>query len=73
MFELHYVRKPNSEITNLLNGNFISAKPDTIQVYSLSGEGGQSELLPMKIKKKTSQGVNYPFSFLEKEHTKFET
>ena len=38
-FELHYGRKPNTEITNLLNGNYISARPDTVQVYSFNNQG----------------------------------
>ena len=42
-FELHYGRKPNTEISNLLNldeiekltKRSVSAKPDTLQVYSV--------------------------------------
>ena len=50
-----------------MNGNYISAKPDTVQVYSFSGEGGQSDLLPMKAPRKTKEAVsNYPFQFLER-------
>ena len=59
-FELHYGRKPNTEISNLLNLDEIEkltkrsvlAKPDTIQVYSFSGAGGVSNQLPMKPKKR---------------------
>ena len=58
-FELHYGRKPNTEISNLLNldeiekltKRSVSAKPDTLQVYSFSGAGGVSDQLPMKTKK----------------------
>ena len=55
-FELHYGRKPNTEISNLLKVNTLvkltkdslSAKPDTLQVYSFNGAGGVSDQLPMK-------------------------
>ena len=58
-FELHYGRKPNTEITNLLNSDnlknltkdSILAKPDTLQVYSFNGVGGVSDQLPMKTRK----------------------
>ena len=58
-FELHYGREPNTEISNILNldalktitKNCISAKPDTLQVYSFSRAGGDSDQLPMKQKK----------------------
>ena len=75
-FELHYCRKPNTEISNLLNldeiekltKRSVSAKPDTLQVYSFSGAGGVSDQLPMKPKKGAKGVGNYPFSFLEKKH-----
>ena len=74
-FELPYGRKPNTEISNLLNldeiekltKRSVSAKPDTLQVYSFSGAGGVSDQLPMK-PKKNSKGVSCPFFFLEKKH-----
>ena len=82
-FELHYGRKPNTEISNLLNLDEIEkltkrsvlAKPDTLQVYSFSGAGGVSNQLPMKPKKNTKGVSNYPYSFLEKKHqrNKFES
>ena len=66
-FELHYGRKRNTEISNLLKldnlkeltNHSVSAKPDTLQVYSFNGAGAS----------------NYPFLFLEKEHqgNKFES
>ena len=77
-FELHYGRSPNTEVSNLLNldslkkltENSISAKPDTLQVYSFSGAGGVSDQLPMKPKKNDKGVSNYPFLFLEKKHQK---
>ena len=76
--ELHYGRKPNTEITNLLSlnnlknltKNYISAKPDNLQLYSFSGVGGVSDQLPMKTKKNDKGVSNYPFFFLEKKHQK---
>ena len=73
-FELHYGRKPNTEITNLqsldnlknLTESSISAKPDTLQVYSFSGVGGVSDQLPMKTKEYDRGVSNYPFFFPEK-------
>ena len=53
-----------------LTENFISAKPDTLQVYSFSGAGGVSDQLPMKPKKNDKGVSNYPFLFLEKKHQK---
>ena len=53
-FELHYGRKPNTEITNLLsldirkNLTKNSAKPDTLQVNSFNGVGSVCDRLPMK-------------------------
>ena len=73
-FELHYGRKPNTEISNLLKldtlekltKDSVSAKPDTLQVYSFNGAGGVSDQLPMKPKKNNKRVSNYPFLFLEK-------
>ena len=82
-FELHYGRKPDTEISNLRNldeiekltKRSVSAKPDTLQVYFFSGAGGVSDQLPMKPKKGARGVSNYPFSFLEKKHqrNKFES
>ena len=77
-FELHYGRKPNTEITNLLNSDnlknltkdSILAKPDTLQVYSFSGVGGVSDQLPMKTRKNDKGVSNQPFLFLKKKHQK---
>ena len=73
-FELHYGRSPNTEVSNLpkldnlkkLTESSISAKPDTLQVYSFSGAGGVSDQLPIKPKKNDKGVSNYPFLFLEK-------
>ena len=54
-FELHFGREPNTEWCNMLKldktksitNDFISARPDTLQVYSLS-----SDHLPMKQREK---------------------
>ena len=75
-FELHYGRELNTKISNLisldtlkkLTKTCISAKPDTLQVYSLNGDGagGVSDQLPMKPKKGAKGVSNYPFYFYEK-------
>ena len=73
-FQLHYGRKPNTEISNLLKLDTLekltkdsfSAKPDTLQVYSFNGAGGVSNQLPMKPKTNTKGVSNNPFLFLEK-------
>ena len=70
-FELHYGREPNTEISNLFNidalkkltKTCISAKPDTLQVYSLNGAGGVADQLPMKQKKGAKGVSNYLFLF----------
>ena len=75
-FELHYGRTPNTEISNSLKldnlkkltKNSVSAKPDTLQVYSFSGVGGVSDQLPMKPKKHAKGVSSYPFLFIEKKH-----
>ena len=81
--ELHYGRKPNTEISNLLNldtlakltKESVSGKPATLQVYSFNGAGSVSHQLPMKPKKSNKGVSNYPFLFLEKKHqrSKFES
>ena len=65
-FEMHYGREPNTEISNMLNvdkvkeltKNSVSAKPDTLQVYSFKGAGVGSDQLPMKQKKETKGELN---------------
>ena len=74
-FELHFGRRPNTEISNLLNldnlekltKHSVSAKPDTLQVYSFSGAGGVSDQLPMK-PKKNAKGVSSYLVISRKKH-----
>ena len=57
--ELHYGRKSKTDISNLLNldeletltKRSVSAKPDTLQVYSFNDAGGVSDQLPVKPRK----------------------
>ena len=68
-FELHYGTKPNTEISNLLNldeiekltKRSVSAKPDTLQVYSFSGAGGVSRPATHEAEEKLKRSK---FSFL---------
>ena len=79
VFELHFGREPNTEWSNMMkldktksiSDNFISARPDTLQVYTFSGEGGSSDHLPTKQKRKGAKTVNkYPFQFFERKKSK---
>ena len=83
-FELHFGRETNTEWSNMLKldktksiiNNFISARPDTLQVNTFSGEGGSSDHLPMKQKRKRAKTVSkYPFQFFERKYQlgKFES
>ena len=57
--------------TKSITNNFISARPDTLQVYTFSGEGGSSDHLPMKQKRKGAKTVSkYPFQFFERKNQK---
>ena len=77
-FELPYGRKPNTEISNLLNldeiekltKRSVSAKPDTLQVYSFSGAGSVSNQLPMKPEKSTKGVSNFFLVFGNETPTK---
>ena len=75
-FELHFGRKPNTEINNLLGNNLnkcISAQPDTLQVYSFTNSEITADILPMKQARRTAKdpvSKEYPFQFLEKNHSK---
>ena len=82
--ELHFGREPNTEWSNMLKldktksitNDFISARPDTLQVYTFSGDGGSSDHLPVKQKRKGAKTVSkYPFQFFErkKQKGKFES
>ena len=65
-----------NEIKKLTNNHSFSAKPETLQVYTFSGEGGSSDHLPMKQKRKSTKTVSeYPFKFFERKNqkTKFES
>ena len=81
-FELHYGRKLNTEISNLLKLDMVEilkkdsvlAKPDTLQVYSFNGAGGVSNQLPMKPKKTLQELVAILSYFLKKQQrSKFES
>ena len=79
-FELLFSREPNTELSNMLklneikkltNNHSVSAKSETLQVYTFSGEGGSSDHLPMKQKRKSTKTVSkYPFQFFERKDTK---
>ena len=57
--------------TKSITNNFISARPDTLQVYTFSGDGGSSDHLPMKQKRKGAKTVSiYPFQFFERKKQK---
>ena len=72
-FELHYGRKPSTEISNQLKLDMLEkltkgsvlAKPDTLQVYSFNGAGGVPDKLPIK-RKKSAKGVTTLFHFQRK-------
>ena len=60
-----------NEIKKLTNNHSVSAKSGTLQVYTFSGEGGSSDHLPMKQKRKTTKMVSkYPFQLFERKNTK---
>ena len=55
------------EIKKLTNNHSASAKSETLQVCTFSGEGSSSDHLPMKQKKKSTKTVSkYPFQFFER-------
>ena len=68
---------PNTEWSNMMKldktktitNDFISARPDTLQVYTFRGEGGSSDHLPMKQKRKGAKTVSkYPVQFFERKN-----
>ena len=76
-FERHYGRKPRTELTSYLNlptdkNDYVSAQPETLQVYSFNnGRGGYDQLImktPRKLKCDVSN--NLPYKFLEKKQNK---
>ena len=76
-FEKHYCRKPRTELTSYLdlptdNNDYVSAQPETLQVYSFNnGRGGYDQLI-MKTPQKLECDVsnNLPYKFLEKKQKK---
>ena len=79
-FEKHYGRKPRTELTSYLNlptnkNDYVSAQPETLQVYSFNkGRGGYDQLI-MKTSRKLKCDVsnNLPYKVLEKNKNKFES
>ena len=74
-FERHYGRKPRTEITSYLNiPTNVSARPETLQVYSFNNGDGEYDHLIMKAPRKLKCDVNvsnkFPYQFLEKKKTK---
>ena len=81
-FERHYGRKTRTELTNYLNIptnsiEYISAQPETLQVYSINnGRGGYNQLIMMTPRKlKCDVSNKFPYKFLEKgqKKNKFES
>ena len=77
-FELHFGREPNTEWSNNLEldktesitNDFISARPDTLQEFTFSGEGGSSENLPLKQEREGAKSVSkHPFQVFEQKNT----
>ena len=74
-FERHYGRKPRTEITSYLNlptdiNEFVSARPETLQVYSFNNADGEYDQLIMKSPRKLKCDVSnkFPYKFLEKKN-----
>ena len=76
-FERHYGRKPQTEIHKFLNmpqneHYNVSARPETLQVYTFTNGNGAHDQLVMKAPRKPKEDVsnNLPYLFLEKNRTK---
>ena len=76
-FERHYGRKPRTEVTSFLNlptnvNKFISAHPETLQVYSFANGKDEYDQLIMKTPRKLKCDVSnkFPYQFLEMKQTK---
>ena len=77
-FERHYGRKPRTELNNCLEvspnhkTNVVSAKPDTLHVYSFSNNEGHRDQLVMKAPRKLEEDVSkkFPYLVLEKKVNK---
>ena len=72
-FERHYGKKPRTERTSYLNlptdiNKFVSARPETLQVYSFNNGDGEYDQLIMKAPRKLKCDVSnkFPYEFLEK-------
>ena len=81
-FERHYGRNPRTEIHNYLNVSpnkqyKISARPETLQVYSFTNGIGTYDQLVMKTPRKLKEDVSnkFPYFFLERKQNrdKFES
>ena len=74
-FERHYGRQPRTELPKYLklpidNNKYISAQPETLQVYSFNnGTGGYDQLI-MKMPRRLKCDVSnkFPYNFLEKKN-----
>ena len=77
-FERHYGRKPRTEIHNYLkmspNKQYnVSARPETLQVYTFTNGKGAYDQLVMKAPRKLKEDVSnnkFPYLFLEKKQNK---
>ena len=74
-FERHYGRKPRKEITSCLNiptdkNGIVSARPETLQVFSFNNGDGEYDQLIMKAPRKLKCDVSnkLPYQFLEKKN-----
>ena len=75
-FERHYGRKPRTEIHNYLNTSpnkqyNVSARPETLQVYSFTNGNGTYDQLVMKTPRKLKEDVSnkFPFFFSKENKT----
>ena len=75
--ERHYGRKPRTDIHNYLNVSpneqyNVSARPETLQVYSFSNGNGTYDQLVMKTPRKLQEDVSnkFPYLFLEREQNR---
>ena len=76
-FERHYGRKPRTEIHNYLiispNKHYnVSARPETLQVYTFTNGNGAYHQLVMKAPRKLKEDVSnkFPYLFFEKKQYK---
>ena len=76
-FERHYGRKPRTEIHNCLNVSpnkqySVSARSETLQVYSFISGNGTCDQLVMKTPRKLKEDVSkkFPYLFLERKQNR---